>query len=81
MYPVPGPRLLRDLFIITTNSISIYYGLVLASLGFIVHVLRTPKNHSMYNSRRLTARKLVGKTVKREARDGFIVLNARIELG
>ena len=59
---------------ISTNSISIYNGLVLASLDFIVQLLLTPKNHSMYNSRYLAARKLVGITVTTEARDGFIVL-------
>ena len=73
--------LLRDLFIITTNSISIYNGLVLASLGFIVQLLLSLKNHSRYYSRCLAARKLVGITVTREARDGFIVLNPRIALG
>ena len=40
-----------------------------------------PKNHSKYNSRSLAARKLVGITVTREARDGFIVLKPRIALG
>ena len=47
----------------------------------MVQLLLSPKNHSRYNSRCLAARKLVGITVTREARDGFIVLNPRIALG
>ena len=35
----------------------------------------------MYNSRCLAAGIVVGIIVTREARDGFIVLNARIALG
>ena len=77
MYPEPGPPVLRDLFIITTNSINIFNGLVLASLGFIVQLLLTPKTHSMYNSRFLAAN---NRYMRGARRINFIVLNARVAL-
>ena len=49
--------------------------------GFHSTRITNSENYSMYKSRCLAARKLVGITVTREARDGFIVLNARIALG